>query len=310
MPLWRTNLKRVLVTGGAGFIGGHLVKRLLLDGYEVVVLDDLSTGQLSKVPNQATFLQGSVLDRELVDATIENVDACIHLAAIASVLRCNGELVSSHEVNATGFLRVVEAISRINRDVPLLYASSAAVYGANESSPLHEELKTDPISPYGVDKMSCELHARAAYEVYGISTFGFRFFNVYGPGQDSSSPYSGVITKFAEKIKRGEKLSIFGDGEQTRDFVFVGDIVDCLVAALRQGTTGAKVLNVCTGEKVSINELARIITEIFETDPNVEHTAAMVGEVRHSVGDPSRLMAQLGCGATTSLREGLRSFLT
>jgi len=302
-------LKRVLVTGGAGFIGGHLVERLLVEGYEVSVIDDLSTGRLSKIPRQVEFFHGSVLDKELVASAIANVDACIHLAAIASVLRCNGELVSSHEVNATGFLCLLEVISRSNSLVPVVYASSAAVYGANETIPLHEGLRTEPISPYGVDKMSCELHARAAYEVYGISSFGFRFFNVYGKGQDPTSPYSGVITKFAERIRRGEKVSIYGDGEQTRDFVFVGDIVECIVAALRKDAKGANVLNICTGQKVTVNELARLITSIVGAKHDVEHVAGMAGEVRHSVGDPKKLLDQLGCRASTSLREGLRTYL-
>lgn len=302
-------MRRILVTGGAGFIGAHLTRRLLQGGYKVVVLDDLSSGKPGNVPANATLIEGSVLDQASVAKALADVDACVHLAAIASVERCNRQLTSSHAVNITGFLNIVEALAQSGARLPLVYASSAAVYGASQDLPLSEDGRCVPLSPYGADKLSCELHARAAYEVYGISTTGLRFFNVFGPGQDPASPYSGVITKFAQRLKNNENVTIYGDGNQTRDFVYVGDVVEALFRAVTRGREGATVLNVCRGVETTINELAQIMIEETNSGCRIEHIDGLLGEVRRSKGNAHALQEILDYQCQTDLRSGLAEFL-
>ncbi|OCP10177.1 hypothetical protein BC374_15395 [Ensifer sp. LC13] len=302
-------LKRVLVTGGAGFIGAHLVRKLLQLGYGVTVLDDLSSGKRENVPNAATFVEGSILDSGSVRQALADADACIHLAAVSSVERCKRQLTSSHAINQTGFLRIIEELTLSRSALPLVYASSAAVYGASQDLPLSEHGNCAPLSPYGADKLSCELHARAAYEVYGISTMGLRFFNVYGPGQDPASAYSGVIAKFAEGLKRGEEITIHGDGYQTRDFVYVDDVVGALVQAIGRWQTGASIINVCSGVETSINDLARIMIEETNARSGIRHVDGLLGEVRRSKGSVHALNAKLDYQCRTDLRTGLARLL-
>ncbi|MGN7805317.1 NAD-dependent epimerase/dehydratase family protein [Ensifer sp. 22521] len=302
-------LKRILVTGGAGFIGTHLVRKLVELEYDVVILDNLSSGKLAEIPQAAVFIEGSVLDSHAVQRALTEVDACIHLAAVASVEKCNKQLKLSHQTNITGFLCIVEEIVRSGKPIPLVYASSAAVYGGTEDLPLSEERRCIPLSPYGVDKLSCELHARAAYEVFGITTTGLRFFNVYGPGQDPLSPYSGVITKFAEQVTNGRDITIFGDGSQTRDFVYVDDIVEALIRAASAAATGANVINVCSGIETSINELAQAMISETNSRSKIEYHGNLAGEVKYSRGCVKNLRRTLNYECHTSLRDGLSLLL-
>lgn len=302
-------MRTILVTGGAGFIGAHLARRLLQIGHNVVVLDDLSSGTLGNIPEAANFIEGSILDREVVRAALCGVDACIHLAAVASVERCNRQLTSSHAINITGFLNIVEEVVNSGVNRPLVYASSAAVYGASQDLPLSEGGRCVPLSPYGADKLSCELHARAAYEVYGISTTGLRFFNVFGPGQDPQSPYSGVITKFAQRLKNNENIAIYGDGTQTRDFVYVDDVVEALIRAVTRRQNGASVVNVCSGVETTINDLARIMIEATNSRCSIEHVDGLLGEVRRSRGCMQALQSELDYRCRTDLRTGLTLLL-
>ena len=297
-------MAKILVTGGAGFIGGYLCRRLVAEGAEVVVVDDLSSGKADNVPAEAHFVRGSVLDPGLMAAASVGIDLCYHLAAVASVQRCNADLVASHRTNMAGFVGLIELLAS-RPAVPLVYASSAAVYGASLELPLGEQLRVEPLSPYGADKRGCELHARAAFEVYGLASTGLRFFNVYGPGQDPSSPYSGVISKFADRIAAGKPLTIFGDGRQTRDFVFVGDVVEALIRAGRDPAKTAEVFNVCTGREVSILELADTMQTASGIDREIELAEALKGEVRRSCGDTSALEQRFGLRPTTTLAEGL-----
>lgn len=298
-----------MVTGGAGFIGSHLTRRLLETGRDVVVLDDLSSGKRDNVPNAAKFINGSILDRQVVRSALPGVDACIHLAAVASVEKCNRQLTHSHAINITGFLNLVEEIVNSGNKRTIVYASSAAVYGASQDLPLSEEGKCVPLSPYGADKLSCELHARAAYEVYGLSTTGLRFFNVFGPGQDPQSPYSGVITKFVQRLKNNEDIVIYGDGTQTRDFVYVGDVVEALIRSADRAANGARVLNVCSGVETSINDLARIMIEETKSGCGIAHVDGLLGEVRRSQGCTHALEAELDHRCRTDLRVGLAQLL-
>lgn len=298
-------MRRVLVTGGAGFIGSHLVSRLVELGVETCVLDDLSSGRRANIPNGVAFIEGSVLDPKAVLLALDGVDVCFHLAAVASVARCNEQLVQSHAVNLGGFLTVVDA-SR-ERAPYLIYASSAAAYGDVSQVPLREEGPVAPQSPYGVDKYGCELHATAAARIWGLDSVGFRFFNVFGPGQDPTSPYSGVISKFASRLMQGETLKIEGDGLQTRDFIYVADVVDGLLKAADYRLSGARVCNLCTGKETSILDLASAMAEAFGCELRTEFLAPRDGDIRRSVGSPALFQSIFGRPRITSLSDGLRA---
>jgi UDP-glucose 4-epimerase len=300
-------VQRALVTGGAGFIGSHLVRRLRAAEIDVTVLDDFSSGSRANVSEEVRLVVGSVLDPGAVDSALEGVDACFHLAAIASVAKCNEELVASHAVNITGFVMILHGLQLRGLNIPLIYASSAAVYGSCADLPLKETARIKPLSPYGADKLACELHAGAAHEVNKLTSTGFRFFNVYGPGQDPSSPYSGVISKFADRLARRCPLTIFGDGLQSRDFVYVADVVEGLYRAAANPARGAEVLNICTGTQVTITELANTMRTVFDCPVEIEHAATLGGEVRHSRGDPTALEARFGYHPSTNLIDGLSS---
>ena len=295
------------MTGGAGFIGRALTARLVKAGARVTVLDDLSSGDASRLDPGVRLIEGSVTDLDQVTAAARDADAVFHLAAIASVAKCNADLAASHRVNLGGFVNVLEAaISQPVRPA-LVYASSAAVYGDNPDTPLAETAPPRPLSPYGADKLGCELHAAAAATVHGVRSTGLRFFNVYGPGQDPGSPYSGVISRFHSLTIRGEGLTIFGDGLQTRDFVFVEDVVDALIAAAgRQAGPEAEVLNVCTGQETSLLELARQLGDVSGRKVGISHAEGRAGDIRRSAGSPDRLARMLGARPATDLLTGLK----
>ena len=228
-------MARILVTGGAGFLGSHLVDALLHEGHAVRVLDDLSSGNRENLSRQIEFIYGDVTDPATVEQAFDGIDACLHLAAIASVVRSSYEWRRTHEVNLTGTINIFEQARRLRdrREIPIVYASTAAVYGDCNIVPIDERCPTAPLGAYGADKRACELHARVAGSVHRIPTIGLRFFNLYGQRQDPKSPYSGVIAIFADKLARGEPVEIFGDGQQVRDFTHVSDAVCALGLALR-----------------------------------------------------------------------------
>jgi len=302
---------RYLVTGGAGFIGSHLVDALLARGDQVVVLDDLSSGHRSNLPPDVPLIEGDVADLVAVQRAIDGVDGCFHLAAIASVQRSNEDWLGTHRTNLTGTIAVLEAARRAanGRPIPVVYASSAAVYGDTQDLPIAETTPTRPLTAYGADKLGSELHARVASHVHGVPTTGLRFFNVYGPRQDPKSPYSGVISVFAESVMTGRRIGIHGDGGQTRDFIFVGDVADHLVAAMATSTARPRIFNVCTGNATSILQLARTLMKAAGRGFEIWHGPARAGDIRDSVGDPSRAIAGLGLRAMTPLADGLCTLL-
>ncbi|HEY3620393.1 MAG TPA: NAD-dependent epimerase/dehydratase family protein [Candidatus Sulfotelmatobacter sp.] len=297
----------ILVTGGAGFLGSHLVDALLRLGHLLRVLDDLSSGHRHNLPRQIQFLRGDITDPTTVEEAFEGIDACFHLAAIASVVRSNREWLRTHEVNLTGTLNILNQARRLRtrREIPIVYASSAAIYGDCGTVPIGEDTPLAPLSAYGADKSACELHARVAGAVHEIPTVGLRFFNLYGPRQDAQSPYSGVIALFADRLRLGEPVEIFGDGEQVRDFTYVGDAVGALDRALSAASASAPVFNICTGKGTSVRALAETMAELCQTDSTAYYRPARSGEVRISVGDPRRAAAQLGFKAETVLSDGL-----
>ena len=299
--------RRVLVTGGAGFIGRALTARLVRGGADVTVLDDLSTGDARRLDPAARLIEGSVTDAGQVAEAVAGADAVFHLAAIASVAKCNEDIAASHRVNLGGFVNILEAAAARKVRPALVYASSAAVYGDNPDAPLKESALTRPLSPYGADKLGCELHAAAAATVHGVRSTGLRFFNVYGPGQDPGSPYSGVISRFHKAATQGEGVTVFGDGLQTRDFVFVGDVVDALLAAATQREGEAcEVVNVCTGRETTILDLAGHLAGLTGRPVPVTHAPARAGDIRRSSGDPARLETRLGLVPSTDLAAGLK----
>jgi UDP-glucose 4-epimerase len=297
-----------LVTGGCGFIGSHLCKALLSRGDAVRVLDDLSTGSLAGLPASAAFIQGDVADPDLVRTALAGVDGCFHLAAVASVELSNREWLRTNRTNLTGTITVFDAAMAAGR-IPVVYTSSAAVYGDCPSLPLRESSEKQPLSAYGADKFGSELHARVAGKVHRLRSVGLRLFNVYGPGQSPKSPYSGVISIFCERIRRGEPIEVFGGGRQTRDFIFVADVVTALLRAMGVRLSGEPVFNICTGSGTSVLEVARTIASLCGQDLAIRFRPEREGEIGHSYGDPTAAKQALGLGSSTELRVGLAATL-
>lgn len=308
-------MARYLVTGGAGFIGSHLVEALIAKGDHVTVLDDLSTGKTENLPPGVQLTVLDIADPNSVRDALAGMDGCFHLAAIASVERGQREWLRSHLVNLSGTIAIFEEARRAGAlsgtPVPVVYASSAAVYGDPTEIPISEQSATYPISAYGVDKLGCDLHAFAAARVHNVSTIGLRFFNIYGPRQDPSSPYSGVISIFCERVLQRQRLELHGDGRQVRDFVYVDDAVRALqlsmhLASLRQM---AEVFNVCSGRGTTIKELGATISDLEGAAFVPSFSAGRTGDVRTSLGDPTHSRKELRFKTRTPLRQGLRRTL-
>ena len=298
---------RVLVTGGCGFIGSHLADRLVHDGHEVSILDDLSTGKREQAPRGAALTVGDVADAATVQPLVAKADQVFHLAAIASVEQCRTHWVQAHRTNLTGTITIFEAAAKAG-GVPVVYASSAAVYGDNPDLPLLETSETRPLSAYGADKLGCEHHGKVAWENHGVPNVGLRFFNIFGARQDARSPYSGVISKFIDCVKRRLPLPIFGDGTQTRDFVYVGDVVELMVRAARRDAN-CEVFNGCSGQSTSVSTLAETIARIAGTPAAIESKPARSGDIKHSLGSPLKAQTILDFTARTSLEQGLAQLM-
>ena len=301
---------KVLITGGAGFIGSHLTECLLAGNHTVRVLDNLSTGKRENLPASAAveFQQGDIRDRAEVNAAVRDIDAIVHLAAVASVQASVDDPVSTHETNFDGTLFLLEAARHagIKRFV---YASSAAVYGDNTALPLAEDASLKPLSPYAADKLAGEHYLSFYFNKFGLQTTAFRFFNIFGPRQDPSSPYSGVISIFVERSLRGERVTIFGDGMQTRDFVYVGDLATLLVAALSTPATAGQVINIGRGRQSSLLELLTALEQLTGKPVERRHAPARIGDIVHSRADTTRLQRLLGRVPETDLATGLRAIL-
>jgi UDP-glucose 4-epimerase len=307
----------VAVTGGAGFIGSHTVDRQLGAGHRVVVLDDFRTGKRANLAHHAGSDRLDVLVCDVshgifaalapITARHGTVDRIVHLAAQVSVVNSVQNPLVDMQVNYGGTLHVLE-YARAAGVKKVVFASSAAVYGEVATMPVGEDTPTRPVSPYGIDKLASE-HALDYYAaVHGVPGTALRFFNVYGPRQDPSSPYSGVISIFADRARAGRTLTIFGDGGQTRDFVYVGDVVRAIVAALGDGADRV-VANVGTGGEITVLELARSIVELCGGRSAIEHAPARSGEILKSRARVDRLRDALGVVAETSLLDGLRETL-
>jgi UDP-glucose 4-epimerase len=304
---------RVLVTGGAGFIGSHTVDRFLAEGFEVVVLDDLRSGRLENVSQHAgergfRFVRGDVRDSGLVRELVSDVDCVVHLAALISVPESIKDPVLTNDVNVNGTLNLLKAC--VDFGVKrFVYASSCAVYGNAESLPIKEDCPARPESPYGVSKLVAENYVRTYHEDFGLETVCLRYFNVYGSRQVYSD-YSGVITQFMSRLAKNLPLVIFGDGEQTRDFVHVQDVAEANMLALKNGGIAGETFNIGTGEATTINQLASVLLEITDkTYLEITRSKPREGDIRHSVADISKARKKLGYSPKISLKDGLKRLL-
>lgn len=299
----------VLVTGGAGFIGSHSVEALLADGARVTVLDNFSSGKRANLPQhpELRVTEGDIRDVQAVRHAVAEATHVLHLAAQVSVRASVEQPLESAGCNITGFLNVLDAARRRGGDVRVVYASSAAVYGAPKSLPLDESSPCAPTSPYGLEKFVNDQYAAMFRELYGVGVLGLRYFNVYGPRQDPASPYAGVISRFADRIIQNAPLTVFGDGGQTRDFVFVKDVAQANVAALRSAESG--VVNVGTGTSVTLLQLIEALGQCAGRVPQVKFEAPVAGDIRHSAMRPERIRSVLGFIPQATLQDGLATLV-
>lgn len=302
----------VLVTGGAGFIGSHLVELLLVGGRRVRVLDNLSTGKRSNLPldnPRLQLIEGDVADAARVDAAVQGCAEVVHLAAVASVQASVDDPIGTHQSNFIGTLNLCESMRRhgLRR---VVFASSAAVYGQNgEGQAIVEDTPKAPLTPYAIDKLASEQLLDFYARQHGLEPAIFRFFNVFGPRQDPSSPYSGVISIFVERTLKGAPITVYGDGEQTRDFVYVADVVAILRQALEAPQVQPGAVNLGLGRATSLNTLLQTLGELCAGLPQISHAAPRPGDIRHSLANNARLLERFQLGQATSLKDGLQALL-
>ncbi|HAT8371143.1 TPA: NAD-dependent epimerase/dehydratase family protein [Legionella pneumophila] len=302
-------MRKALVTGGMGFIGNHLVNHLLSSGIEVLVLDKSVHKPTYCDIQKATIIEGDVLSHELLHDCLESVDTCFHLAALSSVAICNRDWIFSHENNVLAFNGLLEELRRIKHPVKLVYASSAAVYGDSQHLPLSESEHILPNSTYGADKLSNEIYAEVVRKVYGIPSIGLRLFNVYGPGQLASNRYSNVITTFKEAIETEQPLTIHGDGNQIRDFIYIDDVILAFMLAAQTSIDKSGVFNVCSGHSISILELAELMMRLSMKKLPINYEPKRIGDLTHSVGNGNLAKKELSFEPSISMDEGLSRML-
>jgi len=303
----------ILVTGGAGFIGSNLVDRLLADGFKVKVIDDLSTGDeqnLAHLENNESFefIEGNVRDFDLINKTVKGVDAVFHEAALVSVTRSVEDPLLSNEINVKGSLNLLKAC--VNANVKrFVYASSCAVYGDAEVLPVSEDLSAKPLSPYAVDKLATEKYAKVFFDVYGLETVGLRYFNVYGPRQKHGQ-YSGVISIFIKSFLENKSPTIYGDGEQTRDFVNVKDVVEANMLALSRRDIAGEVFNISSGKAFTINKIVKIIQKITSKESiDPIYTEPRLGDIKHSYAKITKAQRNLKFEPKVLLENGLEQLI-
>jgi len=300
--------KSALVTGGAGFIGSHLVEALVGGGCRVTVLDDLSSGRepnLAPVAGRITLIRGSICDRRIVEKAAAGCEVVFHLAAVVSVPKTVDDPLGSAAVNETGSLNVLEG-ARGARARRVVFASSSAVYGDDPALPKREDMPPKPLTPYAVQKLVVEYYLRVYQSLYGLETVGLRFFNVFGPRQDPSSPYSGVISIFMNKALKGESPLIYGDGRHSRDFVFVEDVVQALISAAKSSSAPGKVFNVGTGKSLTVSGLWEMIAALSGSGVKPVNQPPRPGDIPHSLSAIDAAAADLGFLPRVSLESGLR----
>lgn len=302
----------ILITGGAGFIGSHLADALLAKGYRVRVLDNFSSGKRRNLPlanPQLELIEGDIADADLVMHSMQGCSAVAHLAAVASVQASVDDPVATHQSNFVGTLNICEAM----RDCGVkrvVFASSAAVYGNNgEGLAIDEDTPKAPLTPYAADKLASEHYLDFYRREHALEPAVFRFFNIFGPRQDPSSPYSGVISIFSERAQQGLPITVFGDGEQTRDFVYVGDLVAVLVQALEFPTVAIGPVNVGLSQATTLRQLLEALSVLLDGLPEVSYAPARSGDIRHSRANNRRLLSRFNFPQPTPMAVGLAQLL-
>lgn len=302
-------MTRFLITGAAGFIGRSIAERLLEQGHSVRGIDNFSTGKRENLEGLKglDFIQGDITDAVTVTRACQGVDVIFHEAALASVPRSLADPVSSNHANVTGTILLLEA-ARLAKVQRVIYAASSSVYGDTPTLPKREDMLPNPISPYAVSKLTGEYYMKSFYQVYGLETISIRYFNVFGPFQDPSSQYSGVLAKFIPRMLQGETPVIHGDGEQSRDFTYIENVINAnlLAADAPAARVAGQVFNVAMGSRISLNETVAILRKITGYSGPVEHTAERPGDVKHSLADISAAREALGYEPAVFLEEGLR----
>jgi UDP-glucose 4-epimerase len=303
---------KVLVTGGAGFIGSHMVDRLVNDGYDVRIIDDISTGRIENIQSllsagMVDFVKGDIRDASLVTKNVDDIDIVVHFAAVTSVPFSVKNPELTFDVNLLGTLNLICACAQ--RDIGrFVFVSSCAVCGDPTSLPVREEHQTNPISPYAESKLIAERYCLGFQQRQLLHSVVLRFFNVYGPRQGMND-YSGVITRFIDRVRQKEPLSIYGDGSQTRDFVSVHDVVEAVFASMKSSDSEGEVFNIGSGKPTSINELAKTILELAGVDLEIQYEKSRAGDIKDSYADISKAKKFLGYEPKVSLRDGLRALL-
>jgi UDP-glucose 4-epimerase len=298
-----------LITGGAGFIGSHLAERLLKEGVDVRILDNLSTGREENIApfrKDVEFIFGDILDESVRKKAVDDVEVIFHEAAIPSVPRSVANPVENHKNGADATILLLDSA---RRDVVrrVVFAASAAAYGESEELPKVESMLPDPVSPYAATKVACEHYLRAFAHCYDIDTVSLRYFNVFGPRQDPSSPYSGVISKFCLSFMNGTPITIFGDGEQSRDFTYVDNVVEAnWLAATASPKLNGNTFNVGCGKRITINQMMAALNDLTGKNRTALYEPSRPGDVRHSLADLSRIRESLGYTPLVSFEEGLR----
>lgn len=302
------NDRLYLVTGGAGFIGSHICTALVERGARVRVLDNLLTGKranLAHLADKIEFIEASITDEEATRRACEGVSIVFHQAAIPSVPRSVREPRLNHEANVNGTFNVLMA-ARDAGVKRVVYAASSSAYGETEELPKRETMLPAPLSPYAAAKLVGEYYCQVFTRVYGLETVALRYFNVFGPRQDPSSPYSGVISKFVTSLLNGEAPVIFGDGEQSRDFTYIDNVVDANLRAAEAPAAAGEVMNVAIGERITLNELLAELQQIIGTNLKAKYAETRAGDVRHSLADITKAQSLLGYTPLVGLADGLR----
>lgn len=302
---------RALITGGAGFIGSHIAERLLEEGHQVRILDNLTTGKLSNLAAFAKdieFVEADVRDAPQLDFHAAGCEVIFHEAAIVSVPYSVEHPQETHDVNLQGTINVLEAARR--RGVKrVVFASSAAIYGEEPTLPKTETMAPSPLSPYGVEKIASEYYLQTFSKLFGVETVALRYFNVFGPRQDPTSAYSGVISIFVDRALKGERPKIFGDGTQCRDFVYVASVADANFRAATASGVSGRSYNVGCGERTTLNALWKMVSSIAGTDATPIYAEPRAGDIRESVADIARARAELGYDPNVGVEEGLRRLI-
>jgi nucleoside-diphosphate-sugar epimerase len=298
---------RYLVTGGAGFIGSHIVKRLVADGAHVRVIDNLSTGQarrLDSVRAKIDFIQGDLADAAASRDAVEGMDYVLHQAAVPSVQRSVADPVATNRANVTGTVNLLEACrqAQVRR---IVFAASSSAYGDTEMLPKREDMDSNPLSPYALQKFVGERYCRLYYDLYGLESISLRYFNVFGPEQDPHSEYSAVVPKFISALLAKQPITIHGDGEQSRDFTYIENVVEANLLALKAPNAAGSMCNIGCGERITLNRLVSLLEKQLGVKAQVTFAPPKAGDVRHSLADIERAKAILGYEPKVMVEEGL-----